>query len=239
MKLGQECALHNLGLSKQAAHPLVEKYHKLLEALSTGNRAWHGTTPTNAQGIIGSGLIHPTGGSFGPGVYLWRRQPKQTWMLTHQGDASEGFGVPLARADEFRDTEAARTVTNPRIQREAYENLALWKGPSGTGTESFPLEPGDIAVVSQATANKVAPQLKKLELDQIEPALFQRAKADKRARGLAKDSDLFYPEDIPTPTARDLEQIIANPPPDWKGPAPQFMRQYGERVVGLSPEDLA
>lgn len=206
----------------------VKQYRRAVKLLESQGSAFHGTKA--GKSIATSGSIKPsTAGRFGEGVYMWRGAPRPPYMNRR---SPEGFATSLERADRG----AVRNLTEAGTKRPATATdrgqILLYRGRGGKGAEPYPLKPKDTAILGHSQELHRGRQAHHLR--HIHPEIFQRAKADVRARGLSKTMKYdLDPENIVEPSAKELRRLMrgqSSTPPLRPG-ADEFVEDYLASIV--------
>lgn len=193
-------------LEKIASVPGAKKmYRRAVQMLTSGEHAFHGVEGGAAvaghklQKILESGMLKPSVGAHGKGVYLWKERPLQTY-LHRPGEV--GLAVPLSAA-KSGSKEVARKVTQDPYR----PHMLVREG-------ELPLPPKDTFVIApKDVLAKNQKEIAQKGYKQMDAAIFHRAEADLRAKGHARAGrGELYPEEIPTPGVKTLTR---SPPQEF------------------------
>jgi hypothetical protein len=226
-RAGKTAALQGLGLTKLARVPkLLKQYRRALQALESGESAFHGTrSPASMSGILESGAIQASpGGQYGPGSYWWKGFPRRT---NFNRPTDEGIIAAVKRVEESHKLPLRSVATG---ELEPTQAIRLFKGPGKKGTDPFPLTPKDTAIAKRTPAREQA--FREHRLRAIDPQIFNRAKADLKASRLVTEGLGITARDIHTPSIKELRNIIrSKTQPSWKKKPEDFAEQYYDEII--------
>ena len=233
---GQRVALEALGLTKlSTVNKLLKQYRRALKALESGEAAFHGTkkpTPSyNAMtSVLESGNVLPSRtGQYGPGVYWWAKEPRR---INLNRPTNEGVITALKDVEKHHEYPLQSIATG---EIEPTQAVRLFKGPGKKGLDPFPLKPKDTAIAHRTPERE--PGFREHHLRQIEPHIFNRARADLKAKRLVNEGLGLTASDIKEPSVKELRKIVSSKtPPSWKRDPETFVDQnYDEVVEPLLP----
>ena len=205
----------------------LKQYRRARKLLEGQRTAWHGSGATKA--IVEAGEITPSVvGRHGPGVYLWRGAPRPPYFA---GTKLEGVALPLERAERGAIKPLIDAATKKPATRTQQETVMLFRG-RGKTPEPLKLEPKDVAITEPSISLEAG--RRKHRLRHIHPEIFQRAKADVRARGLARAGHAgFDPEDVAEPSVKALRRLAAGKTttPTLRASVDNFLEDYESKIL--------